>query len=182
MVIRTAYDGLHADYISFSPAGSPDYLDTGWIRKDGEWKHVVRETYSLYEKIQAARDSVDLAKIFERYQNGDSSALNQIQGSYFNAVELPQSYSELFDVYQNCIDVFDRMPLEIREKYRNSPSYFWSKVGTKQLDDDINVVRNAIYKRNAMVDPSPSNTVAEVKDLGVSVAPISRPVVEPVKE
>lgn len=158
------FRNLYSDPVRIvSESGSPDAVKTGWIRKDGEWKHVVKETYSIYELIQSSRDSVDLQRIVERYENGDSTALNRVQGSYFDLVNLPKNYSELFEAVNICNDTFDKLPIELKSKYHNSAHYFWSKVGTKELDDDINAFRSGIYNRAQKLDPQPLNTARDIE-------------------
>lgn len=161
---RSAYDeDQYTRYIA--PTGSRIHEEKGWIIEDGEYQHVTKKTYNLYEKIQAARDSCDLKAILARYEAGDESALDRIQGSYFDLVSLPKNYTELYNVVSTCNETFEKMPIELKNKYRNSPAYFWSKVGTKQFDADFQEVRDKVFMRKGMADPNPMLSADQIKSI-----------------
>ena len=87
-----------------SPVGS-DFMEvTGWTFKDGEYVHTVKKVTNMFEKIQAARDSVDLHKIMERYEDMGESALDRVQGMYIDTVDLPRNYAELYDAVSKAND------------------------------------------------------------------------------
>lgn len=159
---RTIYDVKQYKRCT-APVGSPIHVESGWIIDDGEYKFVAKRTYNLYEKIQAARDSCDLKAILARYEAGDNTALDRVQGTYFDLVNLPHNYTELYNAVQKCNDVYESMPIEIKNKYRNNAAYFWSKVGSKEFDQDIADYRTQIYNSRALVDPKPSVTAEEIK-------------------
>lgn len=163
-----------------SPCGSGMAVSTGWsIDKTGNQVFTVKKTYSLYERIQAARDSVDLQALLKRYECGDKTALDRVQATYFDLVDMPTNYAEMFNAVSNCTSIFNDMPVDIKEKYNNNPAKFWAEAGTSKFDDVINTYRSDILVRHAMIDSNPLSTSDSVKpDISVDspITPIDKEV------
>lgn len=147
-----------------SEAGSPIHERKGWIYEDGELRWVTKEKINMYALIQAEKDAVELHSILKRYENGDDSALNKVQGMYMDMVDLPSNYAELYSAVSRADDVFYSMPTEIREKYHNNAAEFWKNYGSEAFDDLVNAYRADVYNSYGMVDPEPVNTVKDFKD------------------
>lgn len=167
MKFRTKYDfKSHTKIIT--PSGSPIFMKQGWIYEEGEYKYVDKEKVPMYEMIQAARDSVDLHAILDRYENEGESALNKVQSMYIDCVELPKNYAQLYDAVSKANDVFDSMPAKIKDKYNNSAAYFWKNYGSDTFDEVINEYRANVYEKYGMIDPEPVKSVEKVeKDVKV---------------
>ena len=67
----------------------PKVLEDGTIELIPEGKTDLQEFYDS----QAA--SCDMALIISRYLNGDRSVLEQRQGAYFDATQVPSTYAEM---------------------------------------------------------------------------------------
>lgn len=133
----------------------------GWIYKDGEYQYLPKGSpHNHYEETQAARDSVDLKKILARYEAGDASALDRVNGFYLDTVELPRSIGEMYDAMSNAQSVFEAMPAEIREQYGNNPATFWKAYGTETFDNFLNDYRQAMI---VGLDPDPIQTAPSVE-------------------
>lgn len=147
----------------FSPTGSGIYEKKGWIYEDGDLKWITKEKENVYAKIQAEKDAVELHAILKRYEDGDDSALNKVEGMYMDTVDLPKNYAELYSAVSRADDIFYNMPTEIREKYNNNAATFWRNYGTEAFDDLVNAYRSDIYHQYGMVDESPVNTVRDYR-------------------
>lgn len=156
--IREQYIRVHSE------TGSPIHEKKGWIYEDGELKWVTKEKVNTYALIQAEKDAVELHSILKRYENGDDSALNKVQGMYMDMVDLPSNYAELYSAVSRADDVFYSMPTDIREKYHNNPAEFWKNYGSEAFDDLVNAYRADIYNSYGMVDPEPVNTVNDFRN------------------
>lgn len=148
-----------------SPVGSEFMEVTGWTYEDGEYKHVVKKVTNLYEKIQAARDSVDLHKIMERYEDEGQSALDRVQGMYLDTVDLPKNYAQLYDAVSKANDTFDALPATIKDKFNNNAATFWKNYGRETFDDIVNEYRTEVFSRYGMEDFSPVNTSGKHSDV-----------------
>lgn len=120
------------------PTGDKVTAIKGWKYIEGEYVFDVKELDPHYERTQAARDSVDIHKILERYRAGDTDALNRVTGMYLDTVNMPKTIGELFDAVSNAQQVFDSMPIEIRNKYNNNPAAFYKAYGDKDFDVFMN--------------------------------------------
>lgn len=160
MKFRTKYD-LNKRIRTFSPECSPIYERKGYTYIDGELKWVTKEKINRYAEIQAEKDAVELHAILERYENGDDTALDRVNGMYMDTVDLPSNYAELYAAVTRADDVFYSMPTEIREKYDNNAAMFWKNYGTEAFDDLVNAYRNDVFKQYGMVDTDPISTVKD---------------------
>ena len=141
-----------------TPASTGDKITQpyGWIYKDGEYQYLPKgNPHNHYEEIQAQRDAVDLKKILARYESGDTSALERVNGFYLDTVELPKSLADLYDAVSRSNEVFDAMPIEIKEKYGHNPASFWKAHGTESFDNFLNEVRQSMILGQ---DPEPIKT------------------------
>lgn len=148
-----------------SPVGSHFAEVVKWrIDDKGEMVRKVTKVENIYDRIQAARDSVDLQRILERYENGDASALDRVQGMYIDAVDLPKNVHELHQAALIHDEVFDSMPIEIKKMYQGSAAKFWNEFGTLEFDEKINEFREKVYMEHGQLDPAPVNTSGKYED------------------
>ncbi len=132
MVFRDQYDNC-----SF-----PDYTCHGRVEKptytaDQDGYPVESGTVNLYDEIQSHRESVELSTLLQRYAQGDVTALNQIEGVYADIVDMPSTYSELFDRVRDAENSFNALPEDVRVLFDNSPVSFWQSIGTPEFASKI---------------------------------------------
>lgn len=72
---------------------------------------------NLYEYIQSFKESCDINNIVARFARGDVDALNRVQGTYFDAVGMPTTYAELLNTVIAGRELYDSLPLEVKEKF-----------------------------------------------------------------
>lgn len=106
-------------------AGSPfmaTYLET--IDDNGVKKLKKTGETNLYGKIQANLEATDIYKIIERYEQGDNDILEKAQGIYGDITEVPTSLIEARQRIDQIEMQFSNLPLEIKEKFSNSPTEY----------------------------------------------------------
>ena len=88
--------------------------------------------HNLYEEIQSHKDSTDLALILNRYFNGDPSVLSRVQGAYMDVSEMPTNMHEAMTLMHNAQRDFEKLPVNIKEKFGNDPNRFLATLGTEE--------------------------------------------------
>ena len=153
MKFRTVYERVR---ITSCP-GDPIAADFGF-RKDKEGNDVLEIVgkHSIYDEIQAYKDSCDLNKILERFRlTGDPLVLQQRQGFYGDVAEFPKTYAEFLNLSLKAKETFDSLPSDIRDQFDNNVDNFICSIGTEKFDsvfkqpefDDI-PVEESVVKSN----------------------------------
>lgn len=88
--------------------------------------------YNLYAEIQSYKDSCSIDYILSRFVNGDESALSRVQGVYGDFTEMPKTLAELSQRVIDAENLFNNLPLEIREQYNFSPSEFFAQLDSEK--------------------------------------------------
>lgn len=89
---------------------------------------------NLYEYIQSFKESCDINNIVARFARGDVDALNRVQGTYFDAVGMPTTYAELLNTVIAGRELYDSLPLEVKEKFGFSFERWMSSLDQVQSD------------------------------------------------
>lgn len=111
------------------------------------------------EYIESFAEAQDINNIIKRFLDGDTDAINPQSGFYGDFTNYPRTYAELFDRLQQCENVFNSMPSEIKEKFDNSVEKFWSQFNTESF--------NKVFSEynNEKIDVKPiDNKESEVKN------------------
>ncbi len=135
---------------TFSAAGSPDkVIYSSQIRPDGTIELVEKGKESLYDFIQSFKDSCDINVLLSRYANGDTEALSRVQGAYGDFTQFPRTYAELLNRVNQGKQLFDDLPLSLREKYNHDFGQFMAAMDQpdfwdqfKPVDDVVEEVQN----------------------------------------
>nr|DAF66394.1 MAG TPA: Scaffold protein [Microviridae sp.] len=101
------------------------------VDEDGKRELRQNGEYNLYAEIQSYKDSVSIDYILARFTNGDETALSRVQGIYGDFTEMPRTMAELQQRVIDAENLFNNLPLEMREQYNFSASEFFA-----QLDSD----------------------------------------------
>ena len=70
----------------------------------------------LYEYIQSFSQDTDINYIMRRFAMGDQTVLQQRQGVYMDASNMPRDLAESMALMQRARDVFDGLPKEFRDQ------------------------------------------------------------------
>uniref|UniRef100_A0AAU8B8I1 Internal scaffolding protein n=1 Tax=Dulem virus 104 TaxID=3145581 RepID=A0AAU8B8I1_9VIRU len=110
---------------AIKPVYSPIYDDNGVLDLEQTGQE------NLYDYIQSHKDSVDIHKILQRFQNGDVTALTKVQGMFGDFTEMPRTYAEALNSVIQAEHTFNSLPVETRAKFNHSFSQFLAKTGTE---------------------------------------------------
>lgn len=83
-----------------------------------------------YERIQSYKDMCDVNRIVARYMNGEVDILNQVQGVYADVSAAPSDLASAYRLVKEQELVFDRLPIEVKEKFQNNPYVWMQSAGT----------------------------------------------------
>ncbi len=143
-----------------SNPGSPLKPDKLLQLVDGRYELVEVGKSNLYNQIQSHKDSCDIYKLLERYQNGDVSALSQVVGQYMDITEAPKTLAEAYTFVGNAEKFFSKLPIKVRDAYDHDPSKFISDLGSSRCNDLLSEAFGS--SESSSLDPSVDNSVPSV--------------------
>lgn len=153
MKFRSQYDRDEKE-LFITNSGTPDQPV---YSVDDNDQPVLTGYTNLYSEIQSHKDSVELATLLQRYEQGDETALNKIQGVYADATEFPSTYAELFERVRDAEQSFNGLPPELRKIFNNSPVEFWQSLGTPGFTEKINQFNSSRSKSKAQANNVDNN-------------------------
>lgn len=111
------------------------------IDKNGRVIVSKKGTTDLYSYIQSFADSTDINVLLKRFANGDESALNQRRAEYMDITEMPSTYAELLNKLNDGKELFDALPIELKNKYGNSFNKWIVESGSKDWLVDMGLYK-----------------------------------------
>lgn len=96
----------------------------------GELEIVVDSYVDSFAEIQSYREGCELKSILKRYNSGDVSALHRHEMFYADVTGMPKSLGEVYKFVIDGEHAFNKLPLEVREKYDFNPAKFFAKFDT----------------------------------------------------
>ena len=123
----------------------------------------------LQAEIDSFAELQDINNIIARFVNGDRSAINPNNGVYGDFSNVPTTYAELFSRVQHCKNVFDKMPVELREKFDNSYEKFWSDFGSDSFDEIFKEYNSKFGKQSEGGVPESTSAVSGEDKKGADV-------------
>ena len=131
----------------YSEPGSPIKIEYQLRIIDNHEEIVETGKSNLYEYIQSHADSVDISKILERCALiDDYSLLNRMPAQFMDVTEMPKNLAEAFAQVQDAKNFFDRMPMEIKEKYNQNYLEFISDIGTDRFTKNVSDFLDTLKK------------------------------------
>lgn len=92
--------------------------------KHGVWHLEESGQYDLYSEIQSHADSVDIHVILQRFQNGDVSVLQRVQGTYGDFTTMPKTFAEALNTIIAAEQYFQSLPVETRAQFGHDFNQF----------------------------------------------------------
>lgn len=105
------------------------------INKSGKKELKKTGKHNVYEEIQLDVENCKIENILHAVAMGDLNALHQRDASYVDATTMPKNLREAQDLVIKMKDEFYNMPLEVRQKFDNSPEQYVSLMGTNEFLD-----------------------------------------------
>lgn len=104
------------------------------VDKEGRRNLEIVGESNVYAKIQSFKDSCDVNYILQRFASGDQSALSKVQGIYGDFTTVPTSLAELSQRVVDAENLFNNLPLDVREQFNYSPSEFFASIGSEKFN------------------------------------------------
>lgn len=101
---------------------------------------------NVYQAIQLDLESTKIENILHAVMMGDLSALKAREGSYCDATTMPKSLMEAQNLVLRMKSEFEKMPLEVKEKFNNSPDKYVELMGTKEFNDIMSPYNDKVAK------------------------------------
>lgn len=101
--------------------------------EDGNKILVVAGKDNIYDQIQAEFENCDLHCILSRYAKGEIQDLNMRAGFYADLTKMPSNIFDMHVQVEAAHEMFDQLPLEVREQFDNSYSKFLSNYGSEHF-------------------------------------------------
>jgi len=123
---------------------------------DGVLQLIPDKVINIYDQIQSHRDSCDLAVLLRRYLNGDSEALNRVQGVYGDFSTVPSNYADVFNRVADGQRVFNGLNADVKSVFGNSYEQFL-----------VAISRGDFWNRvsEAGILPESSNSIVEKSEV-----------------
>ena len=90
---------------------------------------------NVYEEIQAGLEETKIENILHAVAMGDLSALNAREGTYMDATTMPKNLMEAQNLVLRMKNEFEKMPLEVKNKFNNSADQYVEKMGTDEFKE-----------------------------------------------
>lgn len=161
MEFKTQFDS-HDRVLTNS--GDPERITYGGSY-DELGRIVLKETgrENLYDFIQSHADSVNIHLLLKRYQNGEIDVLSRVQGVYGDFTQFPTTYAEALNRMNECEQVFNSLPIEVRAKFDHNFSQFLAESGNSDFMDKLGIKSVAVPDQLEKPDVIPAvKTESEV--------------------
>lgn len=117
-----------------------DDLDVHFINVNGE--PVIDLTRSMSDFIESWRESTDLSILLQKFEAGDTTALNKASCFYADVSDCPNNLAEWIRIKEDGEFIFNCLSDDVKAVF-GSPSEFFNMVGTEKFknmfaDNNVN--------------------------------------------
>lgn len=86
---------------------------------------------NIYDKIQESLEETKIENIIRRAVGGDETALATMHGQYIDTTQMPKTLAEMQQAIINATNDFNKLPLEVRQKFDQSVEQYIAEYGTE---------------------------------------------------
>lgn len=116
-----------------SPVGKKYQMEHNPVMgQDGRRRLEKTRRVEIYERIQSHKEECDINNIIARHLNGDPFAINKKIGNFMDLTEVPKTIAEAQQIVINLSNEFEKLPLEIRERFQNNAEIYVASFGTDE--------------------------------------------------
>lgn len=94
---------------------------------------------NVYDLIQESYESTKIANIVQRATYGDPYVLQARNGQYIDITDMPTNLAEMQNLITKARNEFEKLPVEIKEKFDNSAEIYIASYGTKEFYENLGV-------------------------------------------
>lgn len=87
---------------------------------------------NIYERIQESLEETKIENIIRRALGGDETALATMHGVYTDITDAPKTLAEMQQLVIKATMDFQKLPVEVREKFNHDPAQFVAEYGTDE--------------------------------------------------
>ncbi|UPW41184.1 internal scaffolding protein [Sigmofec virus UA08Rod_5306] len=87
---------------------------------------------NIYERIQESLEETKIENIIRRALGGDEEALRVMHGTYTDVTNAPKSLAEMQQLIIKANQDFEKLPIEVREKFNHDPMQFIAEWGSEE--------------------------------------------------
>lgn len=135
MKFPTQYDKFERTHCSSGSGVKKRFSPT--FDDEGKFSLVESGEVNVYEEIQSHRDSVDINVLLLKYLDGDTAALERVQGMYGDFSNMPNSYAGILNTMTKSRAIFDSLPADIRSNFDNSFEQFISSMDNPDIFNQL---------------------------------------------
>lgn len=88
---------------------------------------------NVYDRIQEDLEQSKIENILHRLAMGDVEALNQREATYMDTTTMPKELRDTLNIVLKAKNEFEKMPIEVKELFHNSPDEYVSEMGTQEF-------------------------------------------------
>lgn len=107
---------------------------------------------NIYEMIQTSAESSKLENIIKKATMGDITALNTREVQYLDITEYPTTLMEMQNKILKATQEFEKLPIEIKNKFDNSAERYISYLGTEEFNKIMGYKEEKIEKIETEVE------------------------------
>ena len=105
--------------------------------KNGKKTLVKTGEVDIYAMIQEDLEGTKIENILHAVAMGDLSALQQRETIYADATNMPKTLMEAQNLVLKMKNEFEKMPLEVRKLFDNSPEKYVDEMGTELFQEKM---------------------------------------------
>lgn len=124
---------------------------------DGTRKLVKTGLNPLNEFVQKSLPETQIYNILRKYENGNVDVLSKSFGQYFDSTEMPRTLQDAQNALIKAEVYFDKLPVDIKNKFNNSCSAFLDSVFDGTLQSKLGIVKGSELLTNDSVKDGDSN-------------------------
>ena len=124
--------------------GTPyDKVYTMTVDENGHRNLLCTGETNRYQKIQSYKEETLIENILAK-ATIDPSILNQKQKQFFDATEMPRTLAEAQNKIISVKQEFEKLPVEVKAKFKNSPEVYVAKWGSKEWGEALGLVTEKV--------------------------------------
>ena len=109
----------------------------GEVQEDGSIELVLDGYEDVYKSIQVDAEGCDVPTIVARAIAGDPTAFRKDSGFYADVVDMPKTYAEILNTVNAGRNEFEKLPLDLREKFDFSFEKWFATIGNKEWYENM---------------------------------------------
>ena len=122
----------------FTNSGDPIHIILSpVVNDDGTIDLVESGKENTDDMIQSFAESCDINIILKRVANGETELLQQRKGMFGDFTNMPKTYAEVLQLQIDSNNLFNSLPIEIKQKFDNDANKFFVSAGSKEWIDKL---------------------------------------------